>query len=103
VLAASVIVPRATERLSTGSRLALTRREELRPTTFDLRLTKSFSLGADTRKLNVFAEFYSLTNKANFGNIYNGSQTSVLFQQPVAYLAGYPTSRQAQFGMRFTF
>jgi len=69
----------------------------------DLRLTKVFNLGAESRKLNFYAEIYNLTNKANFGNIYNGSQASVLYQQPVAYLAGFPTSRQAQFGARFSF
>ena len=69
----------------------------------DLRIGRVFALGKEMRSLNVYAEIYDLTNRANFGNIFNGNQASVLFEQPVAYLAGYPTSRQAQFGARFTF
>jgi hypothetical protein len=67
----------------------------------DARVTKFFDIGA-SRRLGVFAEIYNITNETNFG-AYNGTATSVLFQQPTAYFAGYPTSRQLQLGARFSF
>ena len=69
----------------------------------DLRVSKFFNLGSESRTLSVFAEFYDLTNKINFGNIYNGNARSSTFRQPNGYLAGLPTSRQLQLGARFTF
>jgi hypothetical protein len=76
----------------------------------DLRLTKSFKLGSDVRKIATFAEFYNLTNKANFGNLFQGNGRSPLFKQPggpgqfgTGYLAGLPTSRQLQLGLRINF
>jgi hypothetical protein len=69
---------------------------------FDLRGTKSFGLG-ESRRLDLFAEIYNLTNRANFGNIYNPVATSPNFEKPAGYLAGYPSSRQLQLGGRFIF
>ena len=69
----------------------------------DLRVSRFFSFGGDIRRLSIFAELYNLTNKANFGNIYNGNSRSATFRQPNGYLAGLPTSRQLQLGARFTF
>jgi len=69
----------------------------------DLRVTKSFRLWSENRKLNLFAEGYNLTNKANFGNIFGGNSLSSTFEKPVGYLAGFPTSRQFQFGARLNF
>ncbi len=68
----------------------------------DLRGTKSVRLG-ESRKLDLFAEIYNLTNRANFGNIYNPDALSPNFKQPSGYLAGFPTSRQLQLGARFIF
>jgi hypothetical protein len=69
----------------------------------DARVTKFFNLGKETRKLGFFAEFYNITNKSNFGNVYNGNAASAAFKTPVGYLAGLPTSRQLQLGARFSF
>ena len=69
----------------------------------DLRVSKFLALGRDTRRVSVFAEFYNLTNKANFGNIFNGNARAATFRQPNGYLAGLPTSRQLQVGARLTF
>ena len=70
---------------------------------FDARLTKYFNFG-EIRKLGFFAEFYNITNHANFGNTYNGNfSAGPLFETPTSYLAGFPTSRQLQLGGRFTF
>jgi hypothetical protein len=69
----------------------------------DLRISKFFNLGNESRTLSVFGEFYDLTNKTNFGNIHNGNSRSATFRQPNGYLAGLPTSRQLQLGARFTF
>jgi hypothetical protein len=68
----------------------------------DARVTKAFELGRAGRKLDVFAELYNITDRVNFGG-YNGTATSVFFQQPTAYFAGYPPSRQLQLGGRFSF
>lgn len=69
---------------------------------FDTRVTRIFHLGSETRTLGLFAEFYNITNKANFGN-FNGNVQSTAFEQPTAYFGGYPTSRQMQLGARFNF
>ena len=72
----------------------------------DARLTKFFNLRKETLKLGVFGEFYNLTNRANFGNAYNGNASSATFRQPNAFLANglaLPTSRQLQLGARFIF
>ena len=68
----------------------------------DFRASRFFAFGAE-RRLAVFAEVYNVTNKANFGNIYNGNSRSTTFKQPNGYLAGLPTSRQLQLGARFSF
>jgi hypothetical protein len=69
----------------------------------DLRVTKFFNLWSERRKLGLFAELYNLTNKANFGNLYSGNSRSATFEQPIGYLAGFPSSRQLQLGARITF
>ena len=69
----------------------------------DVRASRFFALGGESRRLAVFAEVYNVTNKANFGNIYNGNSRSSTFKQPNGYLAGLPTSRQLQLGARFSF
>lgn len=72
----------------------------------DARVTKFFNLWSETRRIGFFAEFYNITNKANFGNNYNGIATSPTYQQPFGYFNNgltFPTSRQVQLGARFIF
>ncbi len=72
----------------------------------DARVTKFFNLWSEARKLGLFVEFYNLTNKANFGNNYNGNFGTPAFGTPLGYLnngLSYPTSRQLQLGARFSF
>lgn len=68
----------------------------------DTRVTKFFNLQGTTR-LGVFAEFYNLTNRANFGNAYVGNGLSPQFRQPNNYMVGLPNARQMQWGARFSF
>jgi hypothetical protein len=73
---------------------------------FDLRTTKTFDLGSETRKLNLFVELYNLTDRANFGGNYNGTVTNAAFRQPLNFFNNGITnanSRQLQLGARFTF
>ncbi len=70
---------------------------------FDLRTTKTFNLWSESRKLALFAELFNITNRANFGNYFNGNASSKNFEKPIGYLPGFPTSRQLQLGGRFTF
>jgi hypothetical protein len=75
------------------------------------RVTRNFQFGHDGRfKAGAFAEFYNITNRANFGNIYGGNQFApATFEKPTNYLGGagavstIPNSFQVQFGGRFTF
>jgi hypothetical protein len=69
----------------------------------DARVSRIIKLRSESRTLTVFAEFYNLTNKANFGNIYQGNMGAGNFKQPNGYLPGLPTSRQLQLGARFIF
>jgi hypothetical protein len=72
--------------------------------TFDLdtRVTKTVKF-SERMNLGLFAEFYNITNRANFGNYYVGNSRASNFRQPFSYLLGLPTSRQLQLGARFTF
>jgi hypothetical protein len=71
-------------------------------------VTKNVSIGHD--KLGLFAEFYNLTNRANFGNQIGGNAFApATYQKPIGYLGGIgavstiPNSFQVQFGARYTF
>jgi hypothetical protein len=73
------------------------------------RVTKNIKLSQST-KVGVFAEFYNITNRANFGNQYFGNAFSpATYNQPSGYLGGVgavstiPNSFQVQFGGRFSF
>lgn len=68
----------------------------------DTRVTKSIKF-SERMNIGFFAEFYNITNRANFGNYYQGKATASNFKQPFSYLLGLPTSRQLQLGARFTF
>ncbi len=72
------------------------------------RVTRSFPVWRE-RKLDLFAELYNLTNRANFGTSYGTLATSATFNKPTSYLGGgaststIPNSFQTQFGARFSF
>jgi len=68
----------------------------------DTRVTKTIKF-SERMNLGLFAEFYNITNRANFGNYYQGRATASNFKQPFSYMLGYPTSRQVQLGARFSF
>jgi hypothetical protein len=73
------------------------------------RLTKNFQL-VGVKKVSLFAEFYNVLNRANFGNQYGtrADQPST-YNKPIGYLGGFaststiPNSFQVQFGSRFSF
>jgi hypothetical protein len=74
------------------------------------RTTKHFTLPGDERKLSIFAEFYNILNRANFGANYgNRLDSPATFNRPVGYIGGsaasssVPISFQVQFGGRFSF
>jgi hypothetical protein len=67
---------------------------------------------SETKQITGFTEFFNITNRANFGNNYDGYSTAgALFNTPTTYLGGntgggisvIPISFQVQFGARFTF
>jgi hypothetical protein len=73
------------------------------------RVTKEVPI-AGARKIAVFAEFYNITNRANFGNQFFGNAFSpATYNTPSGYLGGVgavstlPNSFQVQFGGRFSF
>jgi hypothetical protein len=60
-------------------------------------------LHSEAYKLGLFVELYNVTNRANFGSVYQGNSTALNFKQPTGYAYGMPSSRQMQWGIRFTF
>ena len=72
------------------------------------RITKAFDY-ASGQSVDFFLEFYNITNRANFGNSFNGSAWSPGFGTPTSFLGGagststLPVSRQMQVGMRYEF
>jgi Carboxypeptidase regulatory-like domain len=73
------------------------------------RVTKQVRF-AQNRQLSLFAEFYNMLNRANFGNSYGGNAFApTTYNQPNGYLGGIgstttlPISFQVQFGGRFSF
>jgi hypothetical protein len=73
------------------------------------RLTKHLPFSGQQR-LDLFAEFYNIFNRANFGNSYGGNAFApATYNKPIGYLGGIgstttiPISFQAQFGARYTF
>jgi hypothetical protein len=75
---------------------------------FNARVTKNVSLSPD-RKLSLFAEFFNILNRANFGTNYGKFLGTASYGQPVGYLGGIaatstvPISFQVQFGARVSF
>ena len=73
------------------------------------RVTKHLEITSG-RRLSLFAEFYNILNRANFGNSYGGfAFAPATYNQPNGYLGGIgstttlPISFQVQFGGRFSF
>lgn len=73
------------------------------------RVTKNVTL-PNSRTVSIFAEFYNMLNRANFGNSYgNLKYAPATYGQPIGYLGGIgstttiPISFQVQFGARFAF
>ncbi|MGE3509976.1 MAG: carboxypeptidase regulatory-like domain-containing protein [Vicinamibacterales bacterium] len=73
------------------------------------RVTRHFDL-APAKRLSLFAEFYNILNRANFGNSFGGNAFApATYNQPIGYLGGIgstttlPISFQVQFGGRFSF
>jgi Carboxypeptidase regulatory-like domain/TonB dependent receptor len=73
------------------------------------RLTRGFSLPHE-RRIDLFAEMYNITNRANFGTNYGTAAYSpTTFNKPTSYLGGgastttIPNSFQTQLGARFAF
>jgi hypothetical protein len=75
----------------------------------NMRVTKNLPIGGE-RKVSLFAEFYNMTNRANFGNVFFGNAFApATYGLPAGYLGGVgavstlPNSFQVQFGGRFSF
>jgi hypothetical protein len=73
----------------------------------DLRLSKNFNLG-DRFKLQIVAQAFNLTNRANYGNDYNGNIGSQsTFGHPAGFIAPsstvIPRSLWSEYGVRLTF
>ena len=75
-----------------------------------MRASPSTSSWPASREIALFAEFYNILNRANFGNSYGGNAFApATYNQPIGYLGGIgstttiPISFQMQFGARFSF
>ena len=73
----------------------------------DMRLSKNINLG-ERMKLQLVAQAFNLTNRANYGNDYNGNIASAsTFDHPAGFLnpsaTTIPRSLWGEFGARFTF
>ena len=73
------------------------------------RLARNFTW-KDRYNFSPFAEFYNITDKANFGATYGtAAYAPATFEKPTGYIGGFgavstlPNSFQMQFGGRFTF
>jgi hypothetical protein len=75
---------------------------------FNARVTKNITFSE--QRVSLFAEFYNILNRANFGNQYFGNAFSpTTYNKPFGYLGGIgatstiPISFQVQFGARYSF
>jgi hypothetical protein len=73
------------------------------------RVTKHLPFGGQQR-LDLFAEFYNIFNRSNFGNSYGTNAFApATYNKPIGYLGGIastttiPISFQVQFGGRYSF
>lgn len=72
----------------------------------DSRVAKNFKFG-EQKTLSLIFQGFDLTNRANFGNSFQGNIRSSIFSRPTGYItpAGVivPKSFRAEFGARFAF
>jgi outer membrane receptor protein involved in Fe transport len=72
----------------------------------DTRLTKSFKFG-ERRELQIIAQAFNLTNRANYGNNFDATITSPTFGKASNFInpssTTIPRSVTGEFGVRFTF
>jgi hypothetical protein len=73
------------------------------------RVSKHIAVGGE-RRISLFAEFYNMLNRANFGNSFGlNAFAPATYNKPTGYLGGIgstttiPISFQVQFGGRFSF
>ncbi|HYL74771.1 MAG TPA: carboxypeptidase regulatory-like domain-containing protein [Bryobacteraceae bacterium] len=83
--------------------------DSLRGTPFfqwDARISKAIRFG-ERAKLDLIAQFFDLTNRANYGNNYNGAVRSSSFGTPQGYITPsgvtIPHSFSAELGAQFRF
>jgi len=72
----------------------------------DTRLAKNIRLG-ERRNLQIVAQAFNLTNRANYGNDFDTTVTSATFGKPAGFInptsTNIPRSLSGEFGFRFTF
>lgn len=72
----------------------------------DVRLAKTFKFG-EKYGLQVVAQAFNLTNRANYGNNFQGDINSADFRKPIDFInptaVNTPRSVWGEFGFRFTF
>lgn len=72
----------------------------------DLRVSKFIKFG-ERSKLELLAQFFNLTNRANYGGNVSGNVRASTFGTPIGYMAVnstiFPKAFQAEFGARFSF
>jgi hypothetical protein len=72
----------------------------------DARLTKNLKLG-EARNLQLIFQTFNLTNHANYGNNFDGTQGLSTFGHPLGFInptsSTLPRAFIAEFGARFTF
>jgi hypothetical protein len=72
----------------------------------DTRLSKNFKFG-EKANLQIIAQAFNLTNRANYGNDFTGVVTSADFQKPAGFMnptsTNIPRSLTGEFGFRFSF
>jgi hypothetical protein len=72
----------------------------------DTRLSKNFKFG-EKANLQIIAQAFNLTNRANYGNDFTGVVTSADFQKPAGFInptsTNIPRSLTGEFGFRFSF
>jgi hypothetical protein len=72
----------------------------------DTRVSKNIHLG-EQRNLQLMFQAFNLTNRANYGNDFDGTISSATFRQPVGFInptsTTIPRSFTGEFGFRFSF
>jgi len=72
----------------------------------DARVTKNFRIG-ERHNIAAFIQFFDLTNRANFGNNFNGNIRQSNFKEPIAFITPsgvtLPHAFAAEIGARWTF